>query len=100
MKRCYLFLALVPFLVPPAAHADPRRAHVDDVIDVIDDLAGAPEKRVPPNLLREASAVIIAPDVMKGGFVVPARRGTGVLLVRTKTGWSDPVFVTLTGGSV
>ena len=31
--------------------------------------------------------------------MVGARHGHGVLLVRQKGGWSDPVFVTLTGGS-
>jgi lipid-binding SYLF domain-containing protein len=44
--------------------------------------------------------VIIAPDVIKVGFVVAANHGHGVLLVRQKGGWSDPVFVTLTGGGV
>jgi lipid-binding SYLF domain-containing protein len=44
--------------------------------------------------------VIVAPDVLKGGFVLGARHGHGVLLVRQKGGWSDPVFVTLTGGSI
>ena len=44
--------------------------------------------------------MIVAPDVVKGGFVLGARHGHGVLLVRQKGGWSDPVFVTLTGGSI
>lgn len=102
MKPYYLFAAFtLPIAWPaPAAAAPPAGAVVEDAIDVLDDLAGSPDKRVPPNLLRDAAAVVIAPDVVKAGFVVAGRRGHGVLLVRTKAGWSDPVFVTLTGGSV
>ena len=43
---------------------------------------------------------MIAPDVVKGGFVVALRHGDGVLLMRDKdAGWSNPVFVSMTGGS-
>jgi lipid-binding SYLF domain-containing protein len=100
MKARYLFAALAVAAWPTFVVAEPRGATVDDAIDVLDELSDAPDKRVPPTLLREASAVIIAPDVVKGGFVVAARHGHGVLLLRKKDGWSDPVFVTLTGGSV
>lgn len=100
MKARYLFAALAVAAWPSIVAAEPRSGVVDDAIDVLDDLADAPDKRVPPTLLRDASAVIIAPDVVKGGFVVAGRHGHGVLLVRKKDGWSDPVFVTLTGGSI
>ena len=39
--------------------------------------------------------------MLKGGFVIAARHGLGVLLIRGKDGvWSNPVFVKITGGSV
>jgi lipid-binding SYLF domain-containing protein len=100
MKARYLFAALAVAACPSFVVAEPRGGTADDAIDVLDELADSPDKRVPPTLLRDASAVIIAPDVVKGGFIVAARHGHGVLLVRKKDGWSDPVFVTLTGGSV
>ncbi|HJZ93480.1 MAG TPA: lipid-binding SYLF domain-containing protein [Gemmataceae bacterium] len=102
MKPSRLFLALGILAAWPtlADAAGPPRATIDDAIDVLDDLAGTPEKRIPPALLHDAAAVIIAPDVVKGGFIVAARHGHGVLLVRQKGGWSDPVFVTVTGGGV
>lgn len=100
MRRLPLFALSVVAALPAAATAGPTgRPAVDDAIEVLGDLAAAPEKRIPPKLLQDASAVIVAPDVVKGGFLVGARHGHGVLLVRTKGGWSDPVFVTLTGGS-
>jgi lipid-binding SYLF domain-containing protein len=100
MKPTFLSLALAALAVPPAARAAGPVATADAALAVLDDLAAAPEKRVPPALLRDAAAVVIAPDVVKGGFVLGARHGHGVLLVRQKGGWSDPVFVTLTGGSL
>jgi lipid-binding SYLF domain-containing protein len=100
-RRLPLFVLSAIAAVPVTAGAAPRdRSVVDEAVEVLNDLAAAPEKGVPPRLLQDASAVIVAPDVLKGGFVLGARHGHGVLLVRQKGGWSDPVFVTLTGGSV
>ena len=99
-RRLPLFALALAALPATATAAPPARSTVDEAIDVVNDLAGVPEKQVPPKLLRDASAVIVAPDVLKGGFVLGARHGHGVLLVRQKDGWSDPVFVTLTGGSI
>ncbi len=50
--------------------------------------------------LRKADAVVIFPQVIKGGFFIGGSGGTGVLLVRNReTGtWSEPAFYTL--GSV
>jgi len=99
-RRLPLFALALTVALPAAGVAGPpARSTVDEALEVVADLAGAPEKRVPPKLLQDASAIIIAPDVVKAGFLVGARHGHGVLLVREKSGWSDPVFVTLTGGS-
>jgi lipid-binding SYLF domain-containing protein len=98
MKPAHLLIALAALTTAPALRASPTGT-VEDAIDVLDELAAAPEKRVPPALLRDAAAVLVAPDVIRGGFVVGGRHGHGVLLVRQKGAWSDPVFVTLTGGS-
>lgn len=52
--------------------------------------------------VQNAYAVLIVPDLLKGGFVVGAEYGVGVLLARdVRSGaWSDPVFVDLYGGSI
>ncbi|HEX3150078.1 MAG TPA: lipid-binding SYLF domain-containing protein [Gemmataceae bacterium] len=100
-RRFPMFVLSLLTALPAAVNAEPREpATVEDAIEVLKDFATAPEKRIPPKLLQDASAVIVAPDVVKGGFIVGARHGHGVLLVRQKGGWSDPIFVTLTGGSV
>ncbi len=56
---------------------------------------------IPLGLMSNAQALVIIPDVLKLGFIVGGRRGHGVVVVRTQDGsWSNPVFVTITGGSV
>jgi SH3 domain-containing YSC84-like protein 1 len=50
-------------------------------------------------LSRTAKGIFIAPQVLKGAFVVGASGGTGVLLVREQGGkWTHPAFYTI--GSV
>lgn len=52
------------------------------------------------NLLQKARAVVIFPDLVKGGLGLGASRGQGVLLARTATGWSDPAFYESTSVSL
>jgi len=52
------------------------------------------------DVLRDAVAVVVMPDVVKGGFIFGAETGNGVLLARRGGGWSDPTFVTAGAGSV
>ncbi|HTQ15333.1 MAG TPA: lipid-binding SYLF domain-containing protein [Rhizomicrobium sp.] len=49
--------------------------------------------------LREARAVLIVPSLVKGGFIFGAEGGDGVLLARTRHGWSDPAFYSLGSAS-
>ncbi|MBL8300891.1 MAG: lipid-binding SYLF domain-containing protein [Rhodanobacteraceae bacterium] len=61
----------------------------------------APDRRIPTNLLREAHAIAVIPDVIKAGLVVGGRRGHGLIAIKSSDGtWSNPSFVTMTGGSV
>lgn len=74
---------------------------IADASDVLDQLLRIPEKAIPPSLLSRAYAVAVIPDVIKAGFVFGGRRGKGVIVVRQDNGtWSNPAFVTITGGSV
>jgi lipid-binding SYLF domain-containing protein len=51
-------------------------------------------------LLQKARAILVFPDLVKGGIVVGGTRGQGVLVARTATGWSDPAFYESTSVSV
>jgi lipid-binding SYLF domain-containing protein len=52
--------------------------------------------------VQNAYGVLIIPELLKGGFVLGAEYGVGVLLVRDKTTgqWSQPAFYDLYGGSL
>lgn len=68
---------------------------------VLQEVMALPAKRIPRSLLADAQGIAIIPNVVKGGFIVGVRHGTGVLLVRDESSaWHAPVFVTITGGSV
>ncbi len=57
--------------------------------------------QIPTSMLDDAQGVAIIPNVIKGSFVLGARHGRGVLMVRDEHQlWHAPVFVTLTGGNI
>jgi lipid-binding SYLF domain-containing protein len=49
--------------------------------------------------LRNARAVLIIPGLVKGGFIFGAEGGDGVLIARTRHGWSSPAFYSLGSAS-
>ncbi len=74
---------------------------VRESIAVLNEIMSIPVDGIPRNMLNDAQAVAIIPGVIKGSFVVGARRGNGVVMVRDDNGgWHAPVFITLTGGNI
>jgi lipid-binding SYLF domain-containing protein len=58
------------------------------------------EHGIPADILQRARGIAVIPNLIRGGFVFGGRRGRGVLSIRSSDGeWSNPAFVTLTGGS-
>lgn len=93
--------ALTLILATPAVAGTREERRVGDAADVLDQLLRIPEKTVPPALLQRAYAVAVIPDVVKVGFGLGARRGKGIIVVRQDDdSWSNPAFITLTGGSI
>ena len=84
------------------AHGQLREADtVRESIDVLNEIMSIPAEAIPQKMLAGAEGIAIIPKVIKGGFVIGARRGRGTLLVRDENRqWHAPIFVTLTGGSV
>jgi len=61
---------------------------------------GKMKESIPHELLESYQGVVIIPNLLNAGFGIGAKRGRGVALVKLPDGkWSDPVFITLTGGS-
>ena len=67
---------------------------------VFTEIMGTREKSIPRDLLDKAEAVAVFPGVLKGGFIVGGRGGSGVISRRIEGGWSAPAFFDLGGGSV
>jgi lipid-binding SYLF domain-containing protein len=99
--RQYTFVLLFSFAFSMPALADTREEkRVMDATDVLDQILRIPEQAIPPALLSRAYAVAVIPSVIKVGFGIGARHGKGILVVRNKDRtWSNPTFVSITGGS-
>jgi lipid-binding SYLF domain-containing protein len=67
---------------------------------VLEELRDAGDRSIPNWLLERAYGIAVIPDLTKIAFFAGGRRGNGVLVYRDKDGkFTNPTFVTLTGGS-
>ena len=74
---------------------------VDEAATVVKTFMTAEDKGAPQWLLKKARAVVIAPNMVKAGFVVGGTYGRGMILVKKADGsWSPPSFIRLIGGDV
>jgi lipid-binding SYLF domain-containing protein len=69
--------------------------------EVLQEVKAMPDVRLPDKLLAHAYGIAVIPDVTKIAFIFGGRHGNGVLAVRDKltSPWSNPVMISLTGGS-
>jgi lipid-binding SYLF domain-containing protein len=69
--------------------------------EVLEEVQAMPDEQIPSALLSRAYGIAVIPDVTKVAFIFGGRHGNGVLVVRDKltTSWSNPTFISLTGGS-
>jgi len=102
-KSILLILLSVCLLLPAAtlpAQAEQIRRIADATL-AFRDIMAIPDKTVPEYLLQDAAGIAIIPGVVKVGFIVGGEYGKGLLLLRDETGsWSNPIFITLSGGSI
>lgn len=95
-----VLLCLGLLLPAPAVMASSEDELAEDAAEIVEKFAGIPETGIPVRLLQDAYAIAVIPDVIKIGFLLGGRHGKGLLVVRTpEREWSNPVFITLTGGS-
>lgn len=96
-------LATLAVLFTPNAHAR-RKDDADKLADaarVLQVFATDEEHGIPVQILEQAHGIVVIPGLFRGGFVIGGRRGRGVISIRSPSGaWSNPGFVTLTGGSL
>ncbi|MEZ0472459.1 lipid-binding SYLF domain-containing protein [Luteimonas salinilitoris] len=104
VPRLMLLATLAALALTAAANAfaGPQEdARARNAVRVLTEIQAIPESAIPDKLLDEARAIVVVPDTIKAGLVIGGRRGHGMMSVRSPDGtWSQPVFVTLTGGSI
>lgn len=98
-----LALALVSLTLSPiliAADTD-EADRVRESITVFNEIMAAPDKAIPNSVLEKAEGLAVFPGTLKGGFIVGAQHGRGILSGRLEgsRAWSAPGFMTVTGGS-
>jgi len=96
-----MLLPLLALLPAGLAVAQSREdARLITATQVLEQLRTAPDQNIPAWLLDRAYGVAVIPDVIKGAFIFGGRHGSGALAVRDSAGrFSNPVFISLTGGS-
>ncbi len=67
----------------------------------VEELLANPDELPIEEYLKQAKGVLVIPSLIKGGFILGAEGGNGVLMVRGSDGtWSNPAFYTLVAGSL
>ena len=97
MKTKYLALFTAGLLAFAPQLTATEQDKVNRAADIIEHFKTMPEKGIPRRVLRDAKGVAIL-TVFKGGFIWSGRTGEGVVMARTKNGWSGPSFIR-TGGA-
>ncbi|HTH97863.1 MAG TPA: lipid-binding SYLF domain-containing protein [Stellaceae bacterium] len=86
-------------VVPAARAATDQQELVDRATITVSDLKKDPAFGNAQQLIRTARAVLIIPQLFKGGFFVGGEGGNGVLLTRRGRGWSNPAFYSMFSAS-
>lgn len=94
------FLMLLT-LDPARADDDTPAQVASEAIAVLEEIMQAPDRAMPRDMLRNAYAVAVLPNVIKAGLIIGGRHGEGLVVIRNEDdSWSTPSFITLSGGSI
>ena len=115
-RKSYNPIKIVPavlifFLLSGATVLVPAPAIADDAMDAqhlveratltLETFSSAPEMEAFRNLIKDARGVFIAPQILKGAFIIGASGGSGVFVARDSLigQWTGPAFYTIGGVS-
>ena len=100
-------LLLTMFVLAAASSAAPalasarEEARLIEASGVLEELGAQRDTAIPDRLMQRAYGIVVIPNVVKVGAVVGGRRGSGAMVVRDANGrFTDPIMVSITGGSV
>jgi lipid-binding SYLF domain-containing protein len=94
-------LAAVALATWTLSAASDETERVQKAATVFDEIMTAPDKAIPAAILEKSEAIAVFPGTLKGGLGIGAQHGKGIISARSRTRdtWSDPAFLTMTGGS-
>jgi lipid-binding SYLF domain-containing protein len=97
-------LVFAVFSFVPMSSASAANSELDKRVweanQVMKEIMMAPDNSIPEELLYKCKAIAIYPNVLKGGFIIGAKFGKGVVLARDANGnWGPVAFSTIGGGS-
>lgn len=98
----FICLLIVSFSFLSAKSQDTQKEQekIEASTKVLQDFSQMKES-IPKELMQITEGIIVVPKLINAGFVVGGKRGKGIAMVKLEDGtWSNPVFVTITGGSV
>jgi lipid-binding SYLF domain-containing protein len=96
-----LALALMCLLGGPAQAQVDQEKVVNNAASTVERMMGTNFKDAVTDGLKKSRAVLIVPDLYKGGFILGGQYGNGVLLTHQPDGsWGGPAFYTMEGGSL
>ena len=89
----------------PTPNASPKQQKeatkkAESASHVFEQVMGAPDRSIPRELLDRAEAVAVFPGMLKAGFVLGGRGGSGLISRRVTGGWSAPAFFKMGGASL
>src|SRR5512132_2078137 len=84
----------------PSKDAAQQGKKLTEATAVYHELVSTPDRGVPKELLERCKCIAVLPGVLKAAVGYGARHGSGVMACRTRSGWSAPAFVNISGGSV
>jgi lipid-binding SYLF domain-containing protein len=90
MRILYVLIAVLAFgvvLLGASPGYASMQGDVDQAATIIERFQAVPEKAIPQAVLKDARGLAIM-TVIKAGFGISGRGGTGVLVSRTRNGWS------------
>lgn len=102
---CRFAVAIALTLVAASTIVGAQQEQADRIQNaalVLEEIMSAPDQAIPASVLEKAEAIAVFPSTIKGGFVLSAHRGKGIISVRDPQSntWSLPAFLTMTGGSI
>ena len=106
MRTSSRLLTVMAVLVMALAATDGRAQAREEgrllmASEVLEELRATRDQAIPDRLLDRAYGIAVVPNVTKIAFIAGGRRGKGILVVRDKNGrFTNPVFISLTGGSI